>query len=265
MVDAITLSPENLMIRALFSFSTRCAPAVFPSARFGGLLALGLCALSPSAWAGRPMATDDAAVLEPGACQVEAWTERRRDERAYWLNPGCNPWGNTDFSLGVGRARSDEAGSATLTAWQIKHLLRPVQNGAFGLALAVGAERNRRVHNRALGDLAYKGIVTVPLLDDDWLMHANLGAVRERAEGLRRTRSTWALALDRAVAPHTRVSAETFGVGEDRAQWQLGARHELLPGWLQIDASVGSPWSRWSSGRVVTVGLVIVTDPLLGR
>lgn len=235
----------------------------------GLLAAAALSVAVPlTAQAGRPLTTDDAGVVEAGACQLEAWTERARDGNTNWLNPGCNPFGSTEFSLGAGRQRLDgEEGtqSSMLYSWQIKHLLRAYDDERVGFAVATGGQ-----HVRASGDneLFFKGIATTPLMGDDLLAHINLGAVRQREDAQRHYRGAWGLALDAAVLPATRASIETFGTtgrtdGHADRNWQVGLRHELIPGRVQIDTSVGSPFGRWQEGRVWSVGLVFTTSAFL--
>jgi hypothetical protein len=223
--------------------------------------------LSVPAHAGRPLATDDAAVVDPGACQLELWLERNRGSRALWANPGCNPFGATEFALGGARVREDDAHDATVTAWQVKHRLRAFDERTAGFALVLRTERDRRVHAGLpplQGDAELKGIATWPLAGEAWLLHANAGALRQResgAEPLRRTRATWAAALDAEVLPATRASLEGFGVGSERPRWQTGLRHALRGG-LQIDFAFGAKAGRFSDTRQVNFGLVFVTPVL---
>lgn len=52
-------------------------------------LCLALLAATPWAWAGRPLATDDAGTADAGTCQVETWSERAGTDRAFVLAPAC--------------------------------------------------------------------------------------------------------------------------------------------------------------------------------
>jgi hypothetical protein len=223
--------------------------------------------LSVPAHAGRPLATDDAAIVDPGACQLELWLERDRGSRALWANPGCNPFGATEFALGGARVRQGDAGAVTVTAWQVKHLLRAFDERTAGFALALRNERDRRVHAGLpplQGDTELKGIATWPLAGEALLLHANAGALRQRESGdepLRRTRATWAVALDAEILPATRASLESFGVGSERLRWQAGLRHALRDG-LQLDFAFGAQAGRFSDTRQVNVGLVFVSPVL---
>ncbi len=239
--------------------TARHSPSPPPAEGLRALLALAFSTAMLSAQAGRPLATDDAAIVDHGACQLETWIERRRDGRGTWLNPGCNPFGRTEFSLGGARMREDGA-SFTLQQWQIKQMLRDYDATQPGFALAVGDHWVRHGGARAP---FLNGMATLPLLGEAHLMHISLGAVRVRdAEG-RRSRATWGLAYDTEAAGATRVSLETFGTSGERPNWQLGVRHELVAGHVQLDASVGSAFGRWPQSRLLTVGLVFVSPAFM--
>lgn len=50
---------------------------------------LALAMLATPAWAGRPLASDDAGTADPGHCQLEGWVERADSDRALMLAPAC--------------------------------------------------------------------------------------------------------------------------------------------------------------------------------
>ena len=224
-------------------------------------LAIFLTLPTLPAHAGRPMATDDAAVLEAGSCQLEAWTEHAPAGNTGWLNPSCNPFGSTEFALGVAQQRQNGDGGA-LYSWQVKHLLSEYNAQRSGFAIATGGQ-----HARASGDndIFVKGLATMPLIGEALLAHANLGAIRQHQQGKEQSnyRGLWGVALDAAVLPATRASLETYGNTGTRANWQLGLRRELIPGRLQLDTSVGSPYGSWRQNHVISVGLVFVSPPFL--
>ncbi len=231
-----------------------CAPAYRHAGACLHALLLVLAAYSLPAQAGRPLATDDAAIVEPGACQLEAWSEHGRDHRAVWLNPACNPLGRSEFAFGGARLRPDGAPASTLHAWQIKRMLRDYDHAQAGLALALGGRQHDGTHEHVLN-----GIATFPLGNEAHLVHVNLGGLRTRAAGSRQVRATWGLAYDTEVAAATRLSLESFGTSGERPGWQLGVRHEFLSGHLQLDASVGGTFGRWSETRHYSLGLVLVS------
>lgn len=223
-------------------------------------LAVAVCAtLALPAQAGRPLATDDAAIVATDACQLELWSEHWRDARAVWANPGCNPFGRTEFAFAFARQDPQGAERLNLRRWQIKQMLRDTDERQTGFAVAVGGSRTHRTDVR---DGYLNGIASIPLSGEARVLHLNAGVLRAHADGRHRTRATWSLAYDAEVAAATRASLETYGTSGERPHWQLGLRHEWLPGHVQFDASLGSAWGRWSD-RLFTVGLVFVSPTFL--
>ncbi|WP_119153215.1 hypothetical protein [Caldimonas tepidiphila] len=221
--------------------------------------------LAQPASAGRPLVTDDAGVVPAGACQLELFSERLRDERANWAVPACNPFGNTEIGVGIGRGRDEAGESRRLSSWQLKTVLREHEGERAGFGLMLLDRRDRAVHRGRLGDTELKGLATLPLRGEDLLVHANLGWLRERdgEAASRGNAATWATALDWQIVPGVRGSLEGYGSSGERPSAQFGLRHELVPGHVQIDASVGAQFGRSRESRFLTIGLVFVTPSLL--
>ncbi len=74
-------------------------------------------ALVTPAHAARPLITDDARIVDAGACQVESWLKHGEGLREAWALPGCNFTGNLEVTAGGGRIKAD--GSAS-TTWQLQ-------------------------------------------------------------------------------------------------------------------------------------------------
>ncbi len=53
--------------------------------------------------AARPFVTDDARLTTAGSCQLESWTRFYADSTEVWALPACNPTGNLELTLGVGK------------------------------------------------------------------------------------------------------------------------------------------------------------------
>lgn len=225
-------------------------------------LAAACLVASPEALAGRPMATEDAALSEAGSCQVEVWTERGRDERYHWVKPACVPFEHIEFALGGARVRADDGERSSLIEGHIKYLLRESTGQQAGYGLFLGEHRDRSAPGRA-GERVLKAMTTVPLIDETLVVHLNAGVSRERDGTSRRVRGLWSAALDRELGGQTRGFVEAFGTGSDRPSWQVGLQHQLAPGRLQLDASVGSVVGRWRDNRQLSVGLVIFAPGLL--
>ncbi|HVL74733.1 MAG TPA: hypothetical protein VM406_01850 [Noviherbaspirillum sp.] len=224
-----------------------------------------LCMLAASAaQAGRPMITDDAAILEANACQLETWYQATRSAgNEWWALPACNVGGYAEVAIGGARLREPD-GRTTVAVIQAKALLRAYDETRPGFGMVLGTERDRGVHRGSAGNPFIAGIASVPLRGEAMLLHANLGwqRVRDDFAGTRENSATWALALDSEVAARTRVSLESYGQSRERAMAQFGVAYDLAPGRVQIDGSVGSRIARGAPDRYATIGLVFFTDPL---
>ena len=53
------------------------------------ILATGLFSIGASAWAGRPLATEDAGVNDKGSCQLEAWRDFGKEVDHTHIAPAC--------------------------------------------------------------------------------------------------------------------------------------------------------------------------------
>ena len=60
-----------------------------------------------TAFAARPMMTDDARIVDPQSCQLESWTKVYERHNEFWALPACNPFGFFELTVGgskIGRA-----------------------------------------------------------------------------------------------------------------------------------------------------------------
>ena len=76
----------------------RCANKALHAA-----LAISLLLTQPTAFAARPMITDDARTVDAKACQVESWVRTNHGSREYWALPACNLTGNLELTFGGAR------------------------------------------------------------------------------------------------------------------------------------------------------------------
>lgn len=96
-----------------------------------------LNALSGSAAAGGHFAIDDAALLDAGQCQVDAWfeAEARADRSLFHAGPSCG-LGPVEVGLGWDRLRTDSADAATVTNVQVKWAVGITETLSVGAAAA---------------------------------------------------------------------------------------------------------------------------------
>ncbi len=205
-----------------------------------------VCAWAASpAWAGRPLVTDDAAVVPPGACQVETWFQHDSTEDAAWLLPACTLAGRFELTLGGAYGTT---GQRTQVA-QVKTLFVEADTG-WNVGLAAGTQRHRQTGSDSRQLFAY-----IPLsrafFDERMHVHLNAGWIREASD----SELSWAGAIETRVAPQLSVFAEVFG---EPNYVQVGAKWEGPAPRLQLDFSYGVRPD--DSERVWTLGLVWVSE-----
>lgn len=199
------------------SISTRVACA-WPDRR-GAMLAIGAL-LSTTAWAGRPLATDDATILEPNDCQVEAWHQHTGNLREWWAMPACRV-GGWELAAGKGQWRN--------AALQAKTVLRGLETNGWGLGLAIATQHGMsRQHTVNLP-------LTMSFASDALLLHLNAGWIRQPGAP---SRATWSIGSEYAFARRWSASLESYGSRHRPPTRQAGMRYSLIEGRLDLDASV---------------------------
>lgn len=202
-----------------------------------GLLVLALG--SSHAEAARPFVTDDARVVDPGGCQIEAFAKRQRklDEREFWLLPACNPWGRVELTLGRSWVDGNAPGDSRFNVIQAKTLLRALQTNGSGYAVTVGAARVTPFSGPHTTNPYVNGIGSFSFADDRVVIHANLGAIADRQAGM--TRGTWGLGAEIQFHPRVYGIVETYGQRADKPTRHVGLRLWVVPSKVQLDATVG--------------------------
>lgn len=237
----------------------RAVPALLTLALIGSTLT----APDP-ARAARPMVTDDARIVDDGACQLESWVRRyRAGGTEAWALPGCNPFGFAEFTLGGAVLRPEDPPRATVLQAQVKTVLRALRPNDWGAGLAFGTLDTlpgALVDGKA-NPYAYAP-VSASFLDDRLLTHANLGVTRVR-DANRSTALTWGLGLEWTLTPRLLAVAETFGQQGERAQVHAGLRIWAVPDRVQFDAAVGRQGGADGAGTWLSIGLRLLSPPLL--
>ena len=217
-------------------------------------LCLALASAAPGAFAARPFVTDDARIVDPGGCQIETFIKRQRNfgEREEWFLPGCNPGGNLELTFGGLNVSNDAAGRSSALIAQGKTLLKPLKTNGYGVALTLGALRQSQFAAGApMPWSPFLNLVSSASLRDDALViHANAGALDDRAGGV--TRPTWGLGAELLIAPRLYAIAESYGQKGDKASRQVGLRFWLVPERVQVDGTLGAqrsgpPGRNWTS------------------
>ncbi|MYM22514.1 hypothetical protein GTP46_07645 [Duganella sp. FT135W] len=207
------------------------------------------------AHAGRPMTVDDAAIVDPGQCQLETYALRADEVREFWATPACNVGGTWELAAG-GAWMEDNRRTMHYGRLQAKTVFKTLDPGGWGIGLVLA---NQFRSGRGLdGDLSANMPLSFSLRDDSVLLHLNAGVVRMQSR--RRTDASWGIGAEFKLSERNSLTAETFGRQRSGSRYQVGFAHALIPDHLQIDATWGSRMARGASEPVVTLGLVLQTN-----
>ncbi len=230
----------------------RRSPRPFPAA-----LALLACGWAGLALAARPMITDDARVVEEGACQVETWARKSDHSTDFWALPACNFGLDTEVTLGGAHVHGPEGRQTSDVVLQAKHLLRPIEGSGWGTAIVVGYAAKPATYRQSelLGDFYATLLNSFELGGPQAVVHTNVGYLHLREAHA--DRLTWGLGAEVRLASPLWLIAESFGQSVGRSWWQGGVRVWLVPDRVQFDATVGE---RWGGGeRWFTLGLRLIS------
>ena len=228
--------------------------------RTASLLAAALAA-GLEAHAGRPLTTEDAAVLEDKACQLEAWIDRTRETTQGWLVPACN------FGLGiewqVGFAREFAGGGTRFPEAyaQAKGLFREATEASpWGVGWVAGVVRRpqNEVHRGWENPFA---LLPVSIKQGDVTWHAQPGWARDRETG--RDLALWGLAAEYHVNPSWDVVGEAFGQNSERPFVRAGLRWTPIKDRLDLDLTYVTRPGGTREERLVSVGFSWYGAPFL--
>jgi len=214
-----------------------------------------------SAYAARPMVTDDARLTDAQACQVESWVRFNRSSTEFWALPACNPTGNLEIT--VGGAFSD-IGSLHKAddVFQLKTLLKPLETNGWGVGFTAGFARHI---GAGISDEANRQrYINVPisrsLADDRVVVHLNVGAADPT--GPRGRRGTWGFGSEIDLdGGNNLLIVETFHPDVGAPFYQLGLRHWIVPGRVQTDITYGDRFGAGPDRQAFTVGLRLISPP----
>jgi hypothetical protein len=223
--------------------------------------ALLLLALASCAWAGQPLVTDDASIVAPQSCQLEAWIRPSHDERDYWAQPACNPWGNLELSMGLARTRPDQGEASSTIQLQGKTLFLPRGDGEWALGMAAGLARDTGAPHGSSGFQAYyaRGLASwYPRSDLE--IDLNLGASNVYGSG---TFVLAGAALQYAVIKNLQLMGEVFHDSTGHGKYQLGVRYIVVPDRFEAYVSYGNRIDGPSSQWWAILGIRLQTPPFL--
>ena len=218
--------------------------------------------LAQHAFAARPFVTDDARLTNAGSCQLEAWTRLYQHSQELWALPACNPWGNFELTFGGSLAKVD-AQSATLdSAIQAKTLFKALKTNDWGIGMALGRISHGDLNpgpNQYGNTYGYIP-ASVSLLDDDVILHANIGVLHDKQS--KQNNMTWGLGSEIKLKPNLLGVAEFYGDNRSNPYLQVGFRYSVIPNLFQIDSTYGQQINGDSELKWISFGLRYTTEKL---
>ena len=213
-----------------------------------------------TAWAGRPLNTDDAAILPEGACQLETWLRPSRHLHQFVLQPACNPWGGVEWGASLIRQHASGTPPQTQLGLQGKTVFKEVQPGTWGAGLSLGV--TSQVEGGSTGTTRAAAFIFSVAPSQPLVLHVNLGATQAAS---RHAIANWAAATEYSINERWTLVAESNGERHGRPVRQFGARTWLRPDSLQLDATLGREHIDGRHETFVTLGLVWIWDRVWAR
>jgi hypothetical protein len=210
---------------------------------------------------GQPLFTDDAAVVAPKTCQLEAWTLSNHDGRDYVAQPACNFTGNLELSVGAGRARPNEGDSTSLLQLQAKTVLFALDDRAWSFGAVGGAARDTGAPH---GSSAFQAFYAKALASwyprDDLEIDLNIGAGNGYGQG---TFTLAGAAIQYTIVSNVQLLAEAFRAEPGPTRYQVGVRFIIVPDRFEAYASYGNRFNGSSDQWFAIFGIRLQTAAFL--
>lgn len=224
------------------------------------LIRLTVCLLSLISnlgWAGRPFFTDDAGLTTPETCQVETWVQfNANHDHDLWALPACNPNGNFEITVGMNQLQTRSDGDQDSYFLQGKTLFREMKTNSWGTGLAFGVIRSR--HGNVGSDFIYLPLSS-SFADDDLIIHANLGWLKNHSSGSNRT--TWGLGAEYSLTERVSVFSEAFGDDVIRPIIHTGLNLSIIPNKINLNITGGRDLAIDTERNFYSIGLNVYSLP----
>jgi hypothetical protein len=219
-----------------------------------------LCAAAhPALHAGQPLVTDDAAVVAPYTCQLEAWAHPTSDGHEYWAQPACNFTGNLELAVGGARTYPYGDSPSSIIHLQAKTVLVPRADGEWSFGVVGSGDRDTGASH---GRTAFQAFNVTGLASwyprDDLEIDLNLGVSYLHGSG---SFAVAGAALQYAVIDALQLLGEIFRDEPGRAKFQVGVRGIVVPDRFELYVSYGNRFdaTQWFA----TVGIRLQTPEFL--
>ena len=189
-------------------------------------------------FAGHPMTTDDAAIVDDKACQVESWIDRNSESATYWILPACNFIGNLELTVGGAWTHKASSTRNSQVVIQGKTIIKSLNANGWGLGLVAGTLWHPKDSSkRAYGLYAYLP-ASFSFKDDSIMVHGNLGWNRDSADQVNHLQ--WGVAAEAEVIKPLSLFAEVFGQERGHPSVQFGVWYWIVPGRMHVNAAYGN-------------------------
>ncbi|MFN0182512.1 MAG: hypothetical protein ACKVQR_01720 [Aquabacterium sp.] len=220
------------------------------------LLCLSM-ATAATAWADRPLATNNADVHAPGGCVVEVGVERLTESGAPSATGqgaafACGVGLMTEVGLGYARARSS---GVTAKSWGVsgKTSLIDRKDNLPGYSLGWGVDWLSAPGAGTQREGSFLNGIVSAQVAEGLILHANLGWSHSRSA--RQSSTTWGLAAEKSIGAGLELLGEAFGSDRDTSPWvNIGLRWAVVPDKWFLDAG----WAVQTSStrpKSMTLGL----------
>jgi len=224
-------------------------------------LAAVLLSIATCSKAAQPLVTDDAAVVAPKSCQLEAWARSAHEGGEYWAQPACNFTGALELAVGGGRARPDAGQSSSLAQLQAKTVLLSLAEREWSFGMSAGAGRDIAApHGSSAFQLYYSKALASWYPRDDLEIDLNLGAANAYGAG---TFMLAGAAIQYTIVGNLQLLAEAFRNEPGRAGYQVGARYIIVPDRFEAYASYGNRLNASADQWFAILGIRVQTAAFL--
>jgi len=227
--------------------------------RFATAVAAACCLNALCANAAQPLVNDNAAPVDAGACQVEAWM--RFFHRGYdvWAVPACNRFAGVEIAAGGARTFRRDGDQSSQFQLQAKTLLIADDASPWSLGASAGAQRDTAApHGRAAFQTFYAKALTSFIPSNDIEVDINAGLANTYGVG------TYALAgaaIQYALYDRLQALGEIFRDEPGRAKYQAGVRYTIVPGRFEAYLSYGNRIGSHSTQWWTIAGVRLQTAP----
>jgi len=228
-------------------------------ARIAARFAVIVCVASASSLrAGQPLVTDDAAIVAPHTCQLEAWVHPTSDGHEYWAQPACNFTGNLELAVGAARNYPYGDTASSLIHLQAKTVLFPRADGEWSFGVVGSGDRDTGAPR---GRTAFQAFNVTGLASwyprDDLEIDLNLGASYQHGSEYF---AVGGAAIQYAPIETLQLLGEVFRDEPGRAKFQVGLRGIVVADRFEVYVSYGNRFdaTQWFA----TAGIRLQTPEL---